>query len=114
MDALVDEAVGKVEAMCAHMPTGEQADFLEDVAAMLEASVDKLRGDDWERESVMTSEADWQKWYRALKQERPDAYKKAIEYTEGVTLKFGVPSKAAADYEVAAVLLACDLLGISP
>lgn len=49
MDALVDEAVEKVEAMCAGMPIAKRADFLEDVAAMLEASVDKLRGDDWER-----------------------------------------------------------------
>lgn len=48
MDELVDEAVEKVEAMCRAMPPGKQADFLEDVVAMLEASIDKLRGDDWE------------------------------------------------------------------
>jgi hypothetical protein len=48
MDELVDQAVEKVEQMCAHLTVAQQADFLEDVAAMLEASVDKLRADDWE------------------------------------------------------------------
>jgi hypothetical protein len=48
MNPLVDKAVENVEAMCAGEPPGKQADFLEMVVAMLEASIDKLRGDDWE------------------------------------------------------------------
>jgi hypothetical protein len=53
MDKLVDEAVGKVEAMCApdKMSRKEAADFLEDVVALLEASIDCLRNELWEEDN---------------------------------------------------------------
>jgi hypothetical protein len=63
---------------------------------------------------VTRARDDWERWYFALKQQQPDAYRKAIEYTEAVTLNFRVAQKAAGAYECAAVLLACDLLGVKP
>lgn len=56
----------------------------------------------------------WEAWYRALKELDPDAYKNAIQSMEAVTLTFNVPTKAAAEYERAAVMLACQLLGVRP
>lgn len=60
---------------------------------------------------------DWERWYRALKAANPEAYRKAIGYMEATTLSHyapAVPQKAAADYERAAVMLACELLGVRP
>lgn len=58
--------------------------------------------------------ANWEQWYRALKDRDPDAYRKIIQGIEAVTLTFRVPTKAAAEYERTAVMLACDLLGVHP
>ena len=58
--------------------------------------------------------AQWESWYRALKRANPEAYRKAIGYIEATTLTFKVPTKAAAEYERAAVMLACELLGVRP
>lgn len=58
--------------------------------------------------------ANWEQWYRALKERDPQAYRSAIQGVEAVTLTFNVPTKAAAEYERAAVMLACELLGVRP
>ena len=57
---------------------------------------------------------DWESWYRALKAANPDAYRKAIGHMEEVTITHHMPLQAAAEYERAAVLLACELLGVKP
>ena len=57
---------------------------------------------------------DYDKWYRALKAVEPDAYKKAVEYAQGVSLNHQLPLKVSADIEIASVMLACELLGIRP
>ncbi len=51
-------------------------------------------------------------WYRALRERDPSAYRKAIEYMEVVTLNHKVDLTVAADYEVAAVMLLCEVLNI--
>jgi hypothetical protein len=58
--------------------------------------------------------SDYDKWYAALKAVEPEAYFKAIQYAEGVTLKFNLPEKAAVECERSHVMLACELLGIRP
>lgn len=58
--------------------------------------------------------ADWERWYRALRAADPEAYRKAISYSEGVTLNHNTPMKAAAEYERSMVMLACDLLQVRP
>lgn len=62
----------------------------------------------------MSIGANWEEWYRALKAADPDAYRKAIGYVEAVTLSHNVPTKAAAEYERAAVMLACEILEVTP
>lgn len=58
--------------------------------------------------------ADWEKWYRALRAADSEAYRKAISYSESVTLNHNTPMKAAAEYERSMVMLACDLLRVRP
>ena len=58
--------------------------------------------------------ANWEAWYRALRARDPEAYRKAINYTEAVSLTFNTPQKAAAEYERTAVMLACELLDVQP
>lgn len=56
----------------------------------------------------------WKKWYAALKNSRPDAYWKAINYSEAETINHRIPMKAAASIERAMVMLCCELLEIKP
>jgi len=62
----------------------------------------------------MKSSRDWERWYKTLRAVEPDAYRKAIEFSEGVSLTHNLDTKVAADVEVACVMLACDLLGVKP
>lgn len=62
----------------------------------------------------MRTQLDWESWYRALKNEHPDVYQDAIQGVEAVTLSFNVPTKAAAEYERNAVMLACSILKVRP
>ena len=57
---------------------------------------------------------DWERWYATLRNADPEAYRKAIQYAEGVSLNHNLPDKAAAACEVSHVMLACELLGIQP
>ena len=52
-------------------------------------------------------------WYALLRNHDERAYEKAIQYAEGVTLKHNLGVLAAADCEVACVMLACEILGLS-
>lgn len=56
----------------------------------------------------------WKSWYAALKAVEPEAYAKAIQYSEGLSLTFRFPLKQAAEVERAMVMLACELLSVSP
>lgn len=56
----------------------------------------------------------WKRWYRALKAVEPDAYKKAIEYAAGVSLTYNMPLEQSAEVERSHVMLACELLGVTP
>lgn len=56
----------------------------------------------------------WEKYYSALKFHDSQIYRMALDSMEAVTLKHRVTTKVAADYEMAAVLLVCDILGIKP
>lgn len=56
----------------------------------------------------------WKKYYAALKAVDPNAYYKAIQYGEGVSLTHNLDYKVAADIEVALVMQACELLDIQP
>lgn len=64
----------------------------------------------------MTTRLDdqWERWYSALRAANPDAYRKAISYSESVTINNNTPLKAAADYERSMVMLACELLDVRP
>jgi acetyl-CoA carboxylase alpha subunit len=53
-------------------------------------------------------------WLNELKWRNPEAYRKAIVYSEGVALKHELPLPIAVDVEQAAVMLTCELLGITP
>jgi hypothetical protein len=57
---------------------------------------------------------DWEAWYRALKAANPDAYRKAIGYSEAMALNFNWPMKQAAECERSHVMLACELIGVKP
>ena len=57
---------------------------------------------------------DWQPWYRALKKHSFTKYRKAIDYMEGNSINHDLSTKAAADFERAAVMLCCEVLGIEP
>lgn len=56
----------------------------------------------------------WEPWYRTLKAVEPEAYRKAIEYGQGVSLTHDLDNNIAADVEIACVMLACELLGVKP
>lgn len=58
--------------------------------------------------------SDWPQWYRALRYQHPDAFKKAINYMESVTIQYRIPERAAAEYERAAVMMLCEVLEVSP
>ena len=57
---------------------------------------------------------EWKKYYTALKAVDPNAFRKAIQYGEAVTLTHSLGHKAAADIEVSFVMQACELLDIQP
>ena len=63
---------------------------------------------------MSTFSPNWESWYRALKQRDPEIFRKAIEYSEGVTLTFNIALAPAAEYERAMVMLACEILGVEP
>ena len=56
--------------------------------------------------------ANWEAFYRALKMSHPDAYWKAIQYAEGIALRFNLEPKAAAENERSHVMLACELMEV--
>jgi hypothetical protein len=60
------------------------------------------------------SQTNLESWYRTLKAVHPDAYRKAIGYSEALSLKFNWPLKQAAECERSHVMLACELLGVKP
>ena len=57
---------------------------------------------------------DWESWYRALKTTDQEAYRKAIQYAEGLSINFNFPIKQAAEVERSHVMLACEILGVRP
>jgi hypothetical protein len=68
---------------------------------------DAIRGADF-------NGSDWENWYRALKAQYPDEYFKALAYAGGIAIEHKLPTKVAAEYERAMVILACELLGVAP
>jgi hypothetical protein len=60
------------------------------------------------------SDSIWREWYRALRESNPEAYRSAIQFSEGVALSRRVDIKTAAEYERAMVMFACELLGVRP
>lgn len=58
--------------------------------------------------------SDKEPWYRALRFNHPEEYQKTIMYMEGVMIQKTVPSKIASEYEQAAVMLVCEILGVEP
>ena len=60
-----------------------------------------------------TSRRDWERWYAALRNCDPEAFRKAIQAAEGCSITHRLSTKVGADIEVACVMLACDLLGVS-
>jgi hypothetical protein len=62
----------------------------------------------------MRTDPNWEKWYQTLKAVEPEAYYKAIQYGEGISLHFSLPLEQAAEVERSHVMLACELLGIKP
>jgi len=56
----------------------------------------------------------YEPWYLALKAVEPDAYQKALQYAEGICLKYAFSHEGAAEVEAAFVTLACELLNVKP
>ena len=60
-----------------------------------------------------TSRRDWERWYAALRNCEPEAFRQAIQAAEGCSITHRLDTKVAADIEVSHVMLACTLLGVS-
>ena len=58
--------------------------------------------------------AEFEPWFKELRWRNPEAYRKALAYSEGVTLKHDLAVSVEADIEQATVMLACELLEITP
>ena len=58
--------------------------------------------------------ANWEAWYHALRAANPEAYRQAIEHSEGLSLNYNLSPNAAAEVERSHVMLACSILGVRP
>lgn len=57
---------------------------------------------------------DYTPWYRTLKAVEPEAYYKAIKYAEGFSINHKLSTEAAYEIERSHVMLACELLNVTP
>jgi hypothetical protein len=60
-----------------------------------------------------TSRRDWKRWYAALRNNSPDAFRNAIQAAEGISITHHLSTEIAAELEISHVMLACTVLGIS-
>lgn len=67
-----------------------------------------------EQQQQRRTHREWKRAYAALRAADPEAFRKAIYYSEEISLNHRLPLNVAAAIEVSHVWFACELLGVQP